>query len=235
MTQYFLLLLLNCDNMHMNINSDYDIKRWESIFTSMASKYNDWHKAYFKLGKILFCKNELKRALEMFELAIKTYNMEPSYCLWASFTSLYLYNRWPKHLPSKNTFAAKVEKYAIEWLRLNKQEVNAMFILISLVLDIEISNSATKIKPKFAVEDLAVMIKEVDDYKGYISWSEIYIWRGKTKFATDVLEELIDYYPDKSEAYFRLWSLYNKFPSSTLEIAEKMYSHCSNFKNLDAK
>ena len=38
----------------------------------MITKFDDCHEAYFGLGKILFCKNELAKALEMFELAIKT-------------------------------------------------------------------------------------------------------------------------------------------------------------------
>ena len=231
----FTLLLTNSENMHINIYSDFDIKKYESIFASMASKYNEWHKAYFGLGKILFCKNELNKALEMFELAIKTHNSDPSYWLWAAFVWLYLYRQCPKHLPSKNKFASKVEKYSIEWLKIDKKEVNVLFILIQLVLDIESSTSATKIKPKFAAEDLAVMIKQANDYKGYVSWSEIYICRGKTKFATDVIEELIDYYPDNPEAYFRLWSLYNKFPSSTLSIAEKMFTKWYNHKSLETK
>ena len=209
--------------------------KWENIFTSMIKKFDNCHEAYFGLGKILFFgKNDLAKALEMFELAIKT-SKDKVYWLWAAFTWLYLYRQCPKHLPSKKQLAVKVEKYASDWLSTNKHDINALFILLHLVLDLEANSSAIKLKPKYAAEDLALWIKEADSYRGYLAWAEVYICRGKTKFATDVIEELIEFYPGNPEAYFRLWSMNKDNSSASMEIAGKMFLWWTNFYTLETK
>jgi hypothetical protein len=63
----------------------------------------------------------------------------------------------------------------------------------------------------------------------------IYLHQGKKQFAIDVLEELIEFYPENPEAYFKLWSLLNKDTDESLEVAEKMFLCCTNFYMLETK
>jgi hypothetical protein len=51
----------------------------------------------------------------------------------------------------------------------------------------------------------------------------IYLHQGKKQFAVDVLEELIEFYPENPEAYFKLWSLLTKDSDESQEVAEKMF------------
>ena len=131
--------------------------------------------------------------------------------------------------------AVKVEKYASEWLIVNKHDINALFILLHLVLDLEVNSKTIKLKPRYAAEDLALWIKEANDYRGYLAWSEVYITRGKTKFATEVLEELIEFYPGNPEGYFRLWSMNRENHSISMEIAGKMFLWWTDFYTLETK
>lgn len=104
-----------------------------------------------------------------------------------------------------------------------------------MVLDLEINSKTIKLNPRYAAEDLALWIKEADSYRGYLAWSEVYISRGKTKFATEVLEELIEFYPGNPEGYFRLWSMNKQNPSVSMEVAGKMFLCCTDFYTLETK
>lgn len=75
----------------------------------------------------------------------------------------------------------------------------------------------------------------MDEYKGYLAWVEVYVRRGNNKFAVEVLEELIEYYPGNPEGYFRLWRLKKESPSQAIEVAEKMFLSCTNFYTLETK
>ena len=66
-------------------------------------------------------------------------------------------------------------------------------------------------------------IKQVNNYKGYLAWTEIYISKDKKKFAIEVLEELIEFHEEVPEAYFKLCHLYKPNSDEALETAEKMF------------
>lgn len=231
----FSLLLIDKPNMHMNVTSDFEIKRSEGIFASMIKKSDECHEAYFGLGKILFFKNEINKAIEMFELAIKYYEEDPVYCLWAAFTQFYLYKRCARHSVRKRDYALKTEHYAHVCIKSNKKDANALMIMLNLVLDLEKHSDLVKMIPKYHPEDLAVLIKEADDYKGYIAWAHIYISRDNIEFASNILDELIDFYPNNIEAYFKLWSLKKSKPQEAMDVAEKMFLSCTNFYTLETK
>jgi hypothetical protein len=81
---------------------------------------------------------------------------------------------------------------------------------------------------------LASWAKEADNYKGYLAWVLIYIKR-KKDLAMDVLEELVEFYPENPEAYFKLWSIIKRDTDESLEIAERMFLSCTNFYMLETK
>lgn len=68
--------------------------------------------------------------------------------------------------------------------------------------ELEKNKSELKVKPKFVLEDIAVRIKELDEYMGYMAWSEIYLSRkDKVEFGLSVLNELVEFYPNAIFAY----------------------------------
>lgn len=201
----------------------------------MVTKAKDCHEAYFGLGKILFSKNEISKAAELFELAIRTFERDPVYMLWAAMALFYQYKRCPKHSPRKRELAVKVEDYAVGCIEANKQDLNALFIYLHLVLDLDLNAAVIRLTPKYKAEDVAVWMKQVDNYKGYLAWVEVYLRRGDKRFATEVLEELIEFYPGNPEAYFRMWSMKRDNPVQAMDVAEKMFLCCTNFYTLETK
>ena len=167
--------------MHMHITSDYELKEWDHIFSAMVTKHSYCPEAYFGLGKIYFSRNHLTKALEMFEHALHGTKRDPVYCLWAAFTLLYLYRR-AKKIDKKISIAIRIEEYTLEWLGMNNHDINALFILLYLVLDVTTNLSNSGFEPQYSPEDLAVWAKEIDNYKGYLAWVEVYLHRGNKRF-----------------------------------------------------
>jgi tetratricopeptide (TPR) repeat protein len=150
-------------------------------FSEMKELENEsCHEAYFGLGKIYFEKNEITKAIEMFDKAIELYQYDPLYCLWASLAQYYIYKRCSQFSVRKKEFAMKLERYCLVAIHKNKnskdpkdKDLNAMFIMLKLLLDLEHISVDVKVPTKYTAEDLAVMIKLADNYIGYLAWAEI--------------------------------------------------------------
>ena len=138
----------------------------------------------------------------------------------------------------KKQMAIKIEECWIECLTLNERDLNALFILLYVVIDISThidSNLSLDYSPKFTAEDLAVWAKDIDQYKGYLAWVEVYLSRKENEFAVNVLKELIEFYPENQEAYFKLHLLYKNCPDDALEVAEQWFLMWTNFYWLEIK
>lgn len=122
----------------------------------------------------------------------------------------------------------------IECLQHDAYDLNAVFILLCLLLESEDDFKNLELEPVYSPEDLASWAKEADNYKGYLAWVLIYIKRRKD-LAMDVLEELVEFYPENPEAYFKLWSTIKRDTDESLEIAERMFLSCTNFYMLETK
>ena len=167
-------LILLKNKMYMHIISDYELKRCEFIFKEMIAKYNMCHEAYFGLGKIFLCENELESALELLELSLKGPNHDPGYLIWTALTLYYLYKRCTNNALKKQ-YALKCQKYAIECLNINESDINALFILLVLVIDVNKNYEKLRMIPKFKPEDLATWAKQIDNYKGYQLFASSFI------------------------------------------------------------
>jgi tetratricopeptide (TPR) repeat protein len=106
---------------------------------------------------------------------------------------------------------------------MNDGDTNSLFLLLYITLDFNKTFTNYEIQLTHTVEDIAVWIKNINEYKGYIAWAEIYFGRGDSEFTVQTLEELIQIYPENPEAYFKLWSLYENGSEESLEIAEKCF------------
>ena len=217
----------------MHITCDYELKEWEHTFTEMTKRYSYCSEAYFGLGKIYFSRNLISEALEYFELALKGPKRDPGYCLWAAMSLFYLYKKAQKK--NKPALALKIERYWLECLEKNDKDFNSLFIYLHTVLDATEKLKSSKYKPRYQAEDIAVKVKNGDNYKGYLAWTELYVAKGNTEFAIQVLEELIEYYPENPDAYFRLCQLYKPDSDEAWRTAEKMFLSCTTFHMLETK
>jgi hypothetical protein len=64
-----------------------------------------------------------------------------------------------------------------------------------------------------------------------INLDKNFLPKGNKKFAVEVLEEMIQFYPQNPEAYFRLWSITKDNPAKQMEIANQMFLLCTNYEN----
>ena len=54
----------------------------------------------------------------------------------------------------------------------------------------------------------AARIREIDDYYGYLAWTEVFMNDNLVHKGLHVLQELIRCFPTRPEAYFKLWEYY---------------------------
>ena len=114
-----------------------------------------------------------------------------------------------KSVDNRKVFARNCQDYIMKLLALSPNNTTGLFILLYLTQEIEAQKSVLKIQAKFKVEDIAVRIKEKDTYIGYLAWAEIYPSRkDKQDFGLNVINELLETYPSKLQAFLCIWQLY---------------------------
>ncbi len=111
----------------------------------------------------------------------------------------------------------------------------ALWVLLVLTLEMTHKYRGLRLTPKNGPEAYCFEIKKLDNYLGYMSWVEKYIYTEKQNEindAKDVLWELIAKDANRPEAYLRLWTIYhreNKL-SKCLEISEKLFLEGTEFE-----
>jgi len=123
-------------------------------------------------------------------------------------------------------------------LRLNNvrdlTDVMIFWVLLIITLDLKFKHPEYKIKTKNLPEIYSSEIKKIDDYLGYISWTEIYSYskeQSKIDDAKDILWELISKDPNRPEAYFKLWTIYSRERKTEkcLDICERLFLDANEY------
>ena len=110
-----------------------------------------------------------------------------------------------------------------------------MILWVLLILTLELDNvyANLKIKPKNPPEAYSSQIMQINEYLGYIAWTELSIYskNNDTNDAKDFLWELINKNPNKPEAYCRLWTVYlkEKKLDKCIDISERLFIDGSEF------
>lgn len=113
--------------------------------------------------------------------------------------------------------------------------IDIMILWILLIFSLEMNNKYThfKIHPKNTPEIYSSQIMKINEYLGYIAWSEKYSYSIKDEIndAKDFLWELISKNPNKPEAYFKLWAIYlkEKKIEKCIDICERLFIEISEF------
>ncbi len=113
-------------------------------------------------------------------------------------------------------------------------DIMVFWSLLVLTLELKYTYPMLKIKPKNIPEAYSSEIKKIDDYLGYISWSETYTYskvQSKIDDAKDILWELIYKDSNRPEAYCKLWTIYirEKKIDKCLDICERLFLDGNEF------
>lgn len=131
--------------------------------------------------------------------------------------------------------AKKAQSYLLDYLSVRiKQpkkdsgDIMLLWCLLVLTLELQDKYKHLKVKTKNKAEAYSYQIKRIDEYLGYIAWTEMYTYTSDTtklNDCKDVLRELIINYPGRPEAYLKLWTIYNKMKriEDAIDIAERLF------------
>lgn len=77
----------------------------------------------------------------------------------------------------------------------------------------------------------AARIRDMDEYYGYLAWSEVFINENLVQKGIHVLQELIRCFPTRPEAYFKLWQHYNgqKQHKKSLQVAAECFLRITEY------
>jgi len=111
-----------------------------------------------------------------------------------------------------------------------------LWCLLILTLELLYRHKDLDITPNNDPKAYSYSIKKIDEYLGYISWTEIYTYSGDTTKiadAKDLLWELIAKDPNRPEAYCKLWKIYTmeKKYDRCLEICERLFLEGTEFED----
>jgi len=103
-----------------------------------------------------------------------------------------------------------------------------LWCLLILTLELQSRYAYLKLKPKNKAEAYSFEIKRIDEYLGYIAWTEKYSYSADQSHLNDckdVLKELISKYPNRPEAYLKLWKIYSqqKHVEECIDISERLF------------
>jgi len=182
--------------------------------------------------------SEYEKANSLMQTIVKKQPKNANVQYWYGIILFYLYQYTGEG--KKKEIAVKAENtllgtYTITLivvanLRKNEKkglrDIMIMWMLLIISLEMKYKYPKLKMKLKNTLESYSYEIKKIDEYLGFLSWIELYIYtdiQEKIDNAKDMLWQLITDYPSKPEAYLKLWSIYikeNKY--------EKCMSLCEN-------
>ncbi len=113
-------------------------------------------------------------------------------------------------------------------------DVMIYWVLLVLTLEMKYLYPKLKFKPRNAPEVYSSEIKKIDDYLGYVAWTEIYRYssvQSQIDDAKDLLWELIGKDVNRPEAYCKLWRIYvkEKKYDKCLDICERLFLDGTEF------
>ena len=113
-------------------------------------------------------------------------------------------------------------------------DIMVFWALLVLTLELKYVYPELKVKATNIPEAYSSEIKKIDEYLGYISWAEIYIFtkvQSKIDDAKDVLWELIAKDENRPEAYLKLCTIYlrEKKIDKCLDLCERLFLDGNEF------
>ncbi|CAG9335500.1 unnamed protein product [Blepharisma stoltei] len=202
-----------------SIIPDFELKECKLIFNEILTKNIKSHEANFGMCRLYAYEGRYGLAMIYIKDALQISPNDKLYNLWYAMlnmkTIFELDNISQKSLPSGSRMWCCGSRSAgqfsvvfpqlIEKLTIFQGEIDVLWCLMTLSLKncLEIGREIEN--PRF----YAAKIKEIDNYYGYVAWSDIlFSEEGQEAKGRDTLRECIMQYPNRPEAYIKLWQYY---------------------------
>lgn len=213
-----------------DVISDYEMSKCKKIFKSILDKEPLCHEAQFGLGKLLAHQGLVDRARKHVGNALGIVPYDKLYKIWNAVLQKKEFKNRAEAVSacnlSKYLFVEYPNQLEILWGRMRL----GFSKLVECPKDLE--------QPQVS----AARIREIDDYYGYLAWSEVFMntpapkrvllplttqnpSENLSEKGVHVLQELIRCFPDRPEAYLRLWQYYttNSQHNQALEVATECF------------
>ena len=192
-----------------DVISDYEMKKCKKVFKSILKKQPDCHEAHFGIGKLLAHQGLIEKSRKHLQKALSLQPSDKLYQIW----NLVVHNKDFRNRAealsfcslTKTLFQSYPNQLEVLWGRMrlgfNKY--------IDCPKDLELPQVT------------AARIREIDDYYGYLAWSEVFMNDKSEKTrekGIHVLQELIRCFSYRPEAYLRLWQHYNESSQHSLAL-----------------
>ena len=210
----FILFILKKKHF-MDVVPDIELAKYKEVCCDMISKLSNCHEAHFGLAQILAHEGIYEQAEQHLNIALSEEKNSEIYNMWlAVIKSLNLDNK-QKAITAKRLCECK--RY-IALIRRNYTKIELYWALMNISLyDYLIINQEIECPQHYASK-----IKEIDDFYGYLAWSEVYIRsqaHSNQEKSENILKELIKLYPSRPEAYIKLWYYYYSSESYGLSLS----------------
>jgi tetratricopeptide (TPR) repeat protein len=205
-----------------DVISDYEMKKCKQVFKSIIKKLPDCHEAHFGIGKLLAHQGLLERARKHLLKALTVNPNDKLYKIW----NLVVHNKEFKNRAEALSFCSLTRNLFNEYP--NQLEVLWGRMRLGFNKFIECP------KDLELPQVTAARIREVDDYYGYLAWSEVFMNEKSEKSkekGIHVLQELIRCFSYRPEAYLRLWQVYSESSkhSQALEVATECFLKVTDY------
>ncbi|OMJ76044.1 hypothetical protein SteCoe_24679 [Stentor coeruleus] len=196
-----------------DVISDYEIKKCKKVFKGILCKLPDCYEAHFGLGKILAHQGILDRARKHLKRALDLCPMDKLYKTWNAALQNTAFRNRTEALAVCNMFKGMFAEYPAQ--------LEVLWGMMRLGFCKFLESPKDLEQPQVT----AARIREIDDYYGYLAWSEVFMNDGLKEKSLHVLHELIRCFPTRPEAYFKLWEHYTKNAQhkQALQIASECF------------
>jgi len=240
-------LLLENYHMHSSVVPDYAIRKMlienEAILKSTKDP-KKLFEANISLGRIYFMLENYTESENKFKEAQKIMPKNKETLYWMGILYFYAFreeqNEKQKIEKIKLAETLLLEYFASRMKEKTKDITDIMILWCLLILTLELQTTLAKlkIKPKNKAEAYSCEIKRIDEYLGYIAWTEKYTYsnvKSQIDDCKDVLRELIGKYPTRPEAYLKLWKkLYDTQKiDEAIDISEQLFIEGTDYEEND--
>ena len=216
----FILLILRRKH-YRDVAPDVELARYKEVCYEMISKLSNCHEAHFGLAKLLTYEGNYEQAEQHLNIALSEDKTSEIYNMWLGVLKSLSLNSKAKALASRRFCESNIY---LALARKNLRKVELLWSLMNIsLLDYLIIGQEIE-----SPQHYASRIKEIDNFYGYLAWSEV-LMRSETSANKDrseaVLQELIQVYPSRPESYIKLWYHYyaSKSYSLSLSVAEAAF------------
>ena len=209
----FLLFIIKGKSLK-NIIPDYEFSISEEKLQQNIENDQKDPELYFNIGRLMCHKQNYPRAIEFFNKAISLSKDNVQYKLWKTVVSIDTYKTIPADTQKNQVFCCLARERSpklkfltnlINTFSAYPSQIEALWALMEISLRKIVEAEQYIESPRY----YASVMKELDKYYGYLSWSYISLNENRPE-GIEILLDIINTYPNRPEAYYLAWDYYYK-------------------------